>query len=87
MMSMRVRNLYSLLGFVFALAAAALNATIGVFSVLLMNTGLKSNDIAFFKTIIAFVLLSALLSKIPKRIQYQHLITSEFTSSSNKSSN
>ena len=84
MMSMRVRNLYSLLGFVFALAAAALNATIGVFSVLLMNTGLKSNDIAFFKTIIAFVLLSALLSKTPRRIQYQQLITSEFTSSSNK---
>ena len=68
----------------FALMAAALNATIGVFSVLLMNTGLKSNDIAFLKTIIAFVLLSALLSKTPRRIQYQQLITTEFVGSSNK---
>ena len=85
--SINLNNSSPLLGFVFALTAAALNATIGVFSVLLMNTGLKSNDIAFLKTIIAFVLLSALLSKTPRRIQYQHLITSEFTSSSNKSSN
>lgn len=77
-------NLNHLLGFVFALMAAALNATIGVFSVLLMNTGLKSNDIAFLKTIIAFVLLSALLSKTPRRIQYQQLITTEFVGSSNK---
>lgn len=77
-------NLSNLLGVSFALAAAALNATIGVFSVLLMNTGLKSNDIAFFKTIIAFVLLSALLSKTPRRIQYQQLITTEFVGSSTK---
>lgn len=83
-MSMRVRNLYSLLGFVFALAAAALNATIGIFSVLLMDTGLKSNDVAFLKTIIAFALLSALLSKTPRHIQYQHLITTEFDKPSNK---
>ena len=77
-------NLSNSLGISFALAAAALNATIGIFSVLLMNTGLKSNDIAFLKTIIAFVLLSALLSKTPKRMQYQHLITTEFVGSSNK---
>ncbi|WP_289048588.1 DMT family transporter [uncultured Psychrobacter sp.] len=77
-------NLSNSLGVSFALAAAALNATIGIFSVLLINTGLKSNDIAFLKTIIAFVLLSALLSKTPKRMQYQHLITTEFVGSSNK---
>ncbi len=77
-------NLSNSLGVSFALAAAALNATIGIFSVLLMNTGLKSNDIAFLKTIIAFVLLLALLSKTPKRMQYQHLITTEFVGSSNK---
>lgn len=77
-------NLSNSLGISFALAAAALNATIGIFSVLLINTGLKSNDIAFLKTIIAFVLLSALLSKTPKRMQYQHLITTEFVGSSNK---
>ena len=80
-------NLSNSLGVSFALAAAALNATIGIFSVLLMNTGLKSNDIAFLKTIIAFVLLSALLSKTPRRIQYQQLITTEFVGSSNKLSN
>ena len=77
-------NLSNSLGVSFALAAAALNATIGIFSVLLMNTGLKSNDIAFLKTIIAFVLLSVLLRKTPKRMQYQHLITTEFVGSSNK---
>ena len=77
-------NLSNSLGISFALAAAALNATIGIFSVLLINTGLKSNDIAFLKTIIAFVLLSALLSKTPRRIQYQQLITTEFVGSSNK---
>ena len=77
-------NLNNSLGVSFALAAAALNAMIGIFSVLLMNTGLKSNDIAFLKTIIAFVLLSVLLRKTPKRMQYQHLITTEFVGSSNK---
>ena len=81
----------NLLGFSFALAAAALNATIGIFSVLLMNTGLKSNDIAFLKTSIAFVLLSALLSKKSlhfqyQQLQYQELISKDFVSSSNKSS-
>lgn len=77
-------NLSNLLGVSFALAASALNATIGIFSVLLMNSGLKSNDIAFLKTIIAFVFLSALLSKTPRRIQYQQLITTEFVGSSTK---
>ena len=81
----------NLLVFSFALAAAALNATIGIFSVLLMNTGLKSNDIAFLKTSIAFVLLSALLSKKSlhfqyQQLQYQELISKDFVSSSNKSS-
>ena len=86
----------NVLGLSFALTAAALNATIGIFSVLLMNTGLKSNDIAFLKTSIAFVLLSALLSKKSlhfqyqqlqyQQLQYQQLISKDFVSSSNKSS-
>ena len=71
-------------GFSFALVAAALNATIGIFSVLLMNTGLKSNDIAFLKTIIAFILLSTLLSKTSKKIQYKRLINSELDNTGNK---
>ena len=77
----------NVLGVSFALTAAALNATIGVFSVLLMNTGLKSNDIAFLKTIIAFVLLSALLSKKSRHFQYQQLVTPEFITLNTKSSN
>ena len=84
----------NLLGFSFALAAAALNATIGIFSVLLMNTGLKSNDIAFLKTSIAFVLLSTLLSKKSRhfqyfqyqQLQYQQLISKKWVSSSHKTS-
>ncbi|SNT70033.1 DMT family transporter [Psychrobacter sp. LV10R520-6] len=80
------QNFNNILGFSFALVAAALNATIGIFSVLLMNTGLKSNDIAFLKTIIAFILLSALLSKTPRQIQYKRLITTEFITLSNHSS-
>jgi drug/metabolite transporter (DMT)-like permease len=78
------QNSNPLLGFVFALTAAALNATIGIFSILLMNTGLKSNDIAFLKTLIAFILLSALLSKTPRRRQTKHLITTEFINPSSK---
>ena len=85
----------NVLGLSFALTAAALNATIGVFSVLLMNTGLKSNDIAFLKTIIAFVLLSALLSKTPRhfqyfqyqQLQYQQLMPSKCITLNTKSSN
>ncbi|SUD90827.1 DMT family transporter [Psychrobacter phenylpyruvicus] len=66
------------LGAVFALSAAALNATIGIISILLMNTGLKSNDIAFFKTLIAFLLLTVLLSKTPIRQQHRDVATLEF---------
>lgn len=67
-------GIVSIKGVLFALAAAALNATIGVFSVLLMNTGLKSNDVAFLKTLAAFALLSLMLSKTPRHVQYQQLI-------------
>lgn len=48
-------------GILFALLAAALNGSIGIFSKLLMVSGLAAEDIAFFKTIIAFALLSILL--------------------------
>ena len=52
-----------------------------------MNTGLKSKNVAFFKTITAFVLLSVLLSKMPRRMQYQQLVTSKFNNFSTKPSN
>lgn len=68
----------SLLGAVFALSAAALNATIGIISILLMTSGLQSNDISFFKTIIAYLLLTALLSRTPRRAQKRAIMTSEF---------
>lgn len=43
-----------IIGTLFALCAAALNASIGVISKLLMHSGLNPQDIAFLKTIIAF---------------------------------
>ncbi|WP_373746395.1 DMT family transporter [Neisseria dentiae] len=60
-----LKNNNILLGIIFALAAAALNGSIGVISKLLMNSGLNSNDIAFLKTAIACILLSVLLIKTP----------------------
>jgi len=58
-----VNNL--IIGTLFALCAAALNASIGVISKLLMHSGLSPQDIAFLKTIIAFFFLSILLFKVP----------------------
>ena len=54
-----------IIGTLFALCAAALNASIGVISKLLMHSGLSPQDIAFLKTIIAFFFLSILLFKVP----------------------
>ncbi|KQF73924.1 hypothetical protein APC21_12845 [Acinetobacter baumannii] len=50
-----------IIGTLFALCAAALNASIGVISKLLMHSGLNPQDIAFLKTIIAFFFLSVFL--------------------------
>jgi len=58
-----VNNL--IIGTLFALCAAALNASIGVISKLLMHSGLSPQDIAFLKTIIAFFFLSVFLFKVP----------------------
>ena len=71
-------------GFLFALTAAALNATIGIISILLMDTGLKSNDIAFSKTLIAFMLLFALLSRTPIKTQRKNMVTDDFIKPNNK---
>ncbi len=54
-----------IIGTLFALCAAALNASIGVISKLLMHSGLNPQDIAFLKTIIAFFFLSMFLFKVP----------------------
>ena len=48
-------------GIAFALGAAALNATIGVLSKMLMNSGFTASSIAAIKTVLGCVLLSALL--------------------------
>jgi drug/metabolite transporter (DMT)-like permease len=48
-------------GIAFALSAAALNATIGVLSKVLMSTGFTASSVAVIKTILGFLLLSALL--------------------------
>ncbi|EPJ2809352.1 DMT family transporter [Pseudomonas putida] len=48
-------------GVLFALCAAALNATIGVLSKVLMNSGFNSSSIALIKTVLGCLLLSVLL--------------------------
>lgn len=48
-------------GIAFALGAAALNATIGVLSKMLMNSGFTASSIAVIKTALGCVLLSALV--------------------------
>ena len=48
-------------GVVFALSAAALNATIGVLSKVLMENGFTSSSVAVIKTILGCLLLSALV--------------------------
>lgn len=53
-----------IIGTLFALCAAALNASIGVISKLLMHSGLSPQDIAL-KTVIAFFFLSVFLFKVP----------------------
>ncbi|QEY26755.1 DMT family transporter [Neisseria zalophi] len=52
-------------GLIFATAAAALNASIGIFSKILIEEGLNIQDIAFFKTFAAFLLLSLMLIRKP----------------------
>ena len=48
-------------GVLFALCAAALNATIGVLSKVLMNHGFTASSVALVKTVLGCLLLSALL--------------------------
>lgn len=52
-------------GLLFATAAAALNASIGIFSKVLLAHGLHAQDIAFLKTTLAAVLLTAVLAYRP----------------------
>ena len=48
-------------GVMFALSAAALNATIGVLSKVLMSNGFTASSVAVIKTVLGCVLLSVLL--------------------------
>lgn len=54
-------------GVIFALSAAALNATIGVFSKVLMSNGFAASSVAVIKTILGCLLLSALLLFLKKQ--------------------
>lgn len=54
-----------MLGVLLALSAAALNASIGIFSKILLQNGLNPQDIAFFKTVSAFLILSLILVRKP----------------------
>jgi drug/metabolite transporter, DME family len=53
-------------GILYAIAAAALNGTIGVFSKFLMATGLTPNAVAFLKSVIGFAVLLVI---VPGRIE------------------
>lgn len=64
-------------GILLALSAAALNASIGVFSKVLLQNGLSPQDIAFFKTICAFLLLSFILINKPLSVQQATITTQE----------
>lgn len=56
-------------GVLFALCAAALNATIGVLSKVLMNSGFSSSSIALIKTVLGCLLLSVLLLFLKRPLQ------------------
>ncbi|TCM65082.1 EamA domain-containing membrane protein RarD [Acinetobacter calcoaceticus] len=58
-----------IMGILFALSAAILNATVGILSKLLMSSGLTAQDIAFFKTIIAVIALTLLFLRTPSQAQ------------------
>lgn len=62
-----------LIGIFFALMAAMLNASIGLISILLMNSGLSAEDIAFLKTFLAFLIVSLILFKTSSKKQKQML--------------
>lgn len=53
-------------GTLFALSAAALNATIGVISKVLMNSGYAASSVALIKTVLGCALLSVLLVFLKK---------------------
>ncbi|MDF7675386.1 DMT family transporter [Neisseriaceae bacterium ESL0693] len=61
------------IGILFALSAAALNGTIGILSKTLMYSGLNANDVAFYKTLIALILLSLLLIRRPFKQQIKSI--------------
>ena len=52
-----------LMGIFLAVSAALLNATIGIFSKVLMEQGLSVQHIAFLKTLTGFVFISILLCR------------------------
>ncbi|WP_392551434.1 DMT family transporter [Orbus wheelerorum] len=58
-----------MIGGLFALMAALLNACIGIISLLLINSGLSSEAIAFLKTVLAYILVTLILIKIPNHQQ------------------
>ncbi|MFC0323460.1 DMT family transporter [Gallibacterium melopsittaci] len=66
-------------GVLLALLAAALNGTIGIFSKVLIESGMTIEAIAFLKTLLAFILITLLLGRQTQRSQLQEIQTA-FTS-------
>ena len=67
----------SIQGVLFALIAAALNASIGIFSKVLLENGLNIQDIAFLKTITAFSLLSIFIYRRALHTQKKEILVVE----------
>lgn len=61
-----MQNNQLLKGIFFALAAAAANATIGIFSKVVMAAGLSAANVALAKTVLGFLILSLILTVVKK---------------------
>lgn len=58
-----------IIGSMFALMAALLNACIGIISLLLIHSGLNAESIALLKTVLAYIFVILILIKVPQSKQ------------------
>lgn len=61
------------LGILFSLIAASINASIGIVSLNLINSGLSPEETAFYKTFIAFVFTFIILSRFSQKHQIKNI--------------
>lgn len=66
-----------LTGILLAVLAAIVNATVGIFSVKLFESGMQSESVAFYKSLVAFILLLSVTSLF-KREELSSLLSRKF---------